>query len=44
MKIKIIRRYSQPLWKTVKKEGKGGRREGEKEGRKEKGKGKKRKK
>ena len=31
MKIKIIRRYSQPLWKTVKKEGKRGRREGEKE-------------
>ena len=31
MKIKIIRRYSQPLWKTVKNEGKRGRREREKE-------------
>lgn len=41
MKIKIIRRYSQPLWKTVKKEGKRGRRERR---RKEKGKEKRRKK
>ena len=41
MKIEIIRRYSQPLWKTVKKEGKRERKEGEKEGRKEKGKEKK---
>lgn len=40
MKIKIIRRYSQPLWKTVKKEGKRGRREregGRKRGRKKEG-------